>query len=630
MAVDFITLINAFRDSVPVDGIIEQSLHTAYNLVQKGDIQTAQSVLKYINVPEPLKQQIMSPSLAGAGNQGLAGSLNLMPEIVGQNSTPPLPQPEQSKKVFDVDMTQSLNNADELAVPVFSFTDTSLHQTVPVPPMDETVPAFVATATSDAAFTAVDKSSQNHIDTSNQQVTAEPVSLVITQPLGVDSSEQRNIELAKAFDAALSAPDPTKEFIPDSKPLILNANEPMVAKNTQTSQMVDPHTNAPHKRAAMYSDIFASARDVKANEPSVPSTSVEPDLQVIHTYAEPQQSVFAQNADKSKKSSEGEKTVSLFTTYVNKIISMQDVSLYESALAQWKNIESRFPDYRVYHPEVWLELQKKITQIQQALQNPEQQPSTDAELATVASPITISNEKTESSDADADPDTEQTVTIKTEIPVVAPIPEIKTEQPASTDIDHIAVHDTLFTTPHPDAVSRNIAETVVEPITADSETLFGASEPVHISNQSEIVSTENTDRLEKTVSPPELTNVTENGFLFSGDKTTTVPIDVQSTKITVPVHTYILPVAIAESADFVLLPSTVLASGMQIKTGITITGDSIYRVRDIVRYNSTGEIMILFTDEIHDYPIPASDLDTALSSPDTNPDIFFKSYSKVL
>lgn len=74
------------------------------------------------------------------------------------------------------------------------------------------------------------------------------------------------------------------------------------------------------------------------------------------------------------------------------------------------------------------------------------------------------------------------------------------------------------------------------------------------------------------------------------------------------------------------LDSVVLSDDVTVVKNMTITGNSVFRIKKI--YEDSSGAHIVFTDEIREYDVPGPDLLVALSDAQTKPDEFFIKYSK--
>ncbi len=574
MNTSFETLLSAFSEHIPPNSIVEQSLRTVYDLIKKGDTITAQSILRYINVPEALKSQLLGlnteekntpPNVSAKDSDGKAFSSELLATA----------QPETITKESDDD------------IPIKK--DTTIPS--PLSSIDTSVSAPAPLSDLDSAFAAV-----------TREVHTEPVPVKTNPPPGTDP----------------------------------NANVPLLDLATQKQikdKQAPPEPTAvlSQDRQELFQDIFSGVRVADAEHPSQPTVDTSIPVSVIHTYAESEPSAFAERMQNRQDSEKGSKIFSVFEKFLSRAEGVNDIDVMDSALRQWENVNQQYPEYKTFHAIEWNSMNSRIQKI-----------SENKNL--ISSTILVADTAT---DLPIPPkETLRTETYK-DIPIVK-------ESTESYDmVDTLSVDTILAPEPVPEAIetipltwepspemvtqiqdpvesqqipmSTVVDTTSVEPYdilnTVSVDTIL-APEPVPLVQPDS--QDDDSEYFDMTALGSDETNplATKSDTQPANAYANVFP-DHQDIK---PLSTQAEPIVDSPPLDTIInqLESTTLPSGIVIKRNLTITGDSVYRVRDIEQKGNS--VNVIFTDEVHTFTVPLIELDNALNSSTTDPDVFFNQY----
>jgi hypothetical protein len=329
MNISFDTLMSAFSEHVPPNSIIEQSLRTVYDLVAKGDAVTAQSILRYVNVPDALKAQLLNLTSTA---------------LVHEDSKYTQPSLDSSLHDEMSNLSSSSSNSESLTAMTVDDDDD-----LPIPIRSQVATEDATTETpSDLSrvFDAVTKDSEQEVD--------------LPQPIQTQEKESS---------------EPIKDVSLDTVPLLDLATQKETEKGREDRQVQNPTEALPHERNELFADVFRGVQTAGAITPSVPTVDTSQAIPVIHTYAEPEASTFQRDHAQKVESNKGEKIFSLFVAYLSKVESMNDGELRASAVRQWQQMNETYPEYRKYHESEWNEMTGRVQKLSGASKEEMQQPS---------------------------------------------------------------------------------------------------------------------------------------------------------------------------------------------------------------------------------------------------------------
>lgn len=384
MKPDIDTLLASFQGQFEPGSIVEQSIRTAYDQVHKGNILVAQSILKYLAVPESLKNQILGNQAVVQSQPNPHFSDTPLQIVTPTNPTPPQEPPAPVPKTTP-DIPQKPSNIDlhTNQTPTMPAvwdaifvsptnntvagmpTLTNTKQTLPVPKkpviITENKSSTIGTQTSNLSVSStkttgtaaysIPRKAPTTTDTPTAQTTP-----ALEQPRSLDvvweAFAKQNIEqntpitpgevITNALTATVSNPAGTT-VAPSG---LFTEN---LSTQTSTTSPADPHLAPPGKRADAFDALLARARTTNA---TVASGKIAPDAQIplIHTYAEPtpgRERTMVSTADTAR----AEKLFSQAQTYLEKALADGSPEMIQSAQRAVANLYARYPFYREHKPE---------------------------------------------------------------------------------------------------------------------------------------------------------------------------------------------------------------------------------------------------------------------------------------
>ena len=307
MNTSFDTLISAFSDHIPPNSIVEQSLRAVYDLMIKGDTVTAQSILRYINVPDALKSQLL----------GLNNS------VIAMSGLPLLTHPSLNDKSMMeaiIGKERGMEQINEIIHKSFDSIDDT-DDAIPIKSKDQNT-EVLDTSIRDAFDTIKNDNEQKYISSATQGNPVEEP----TMPL-LDLATQQELEKKKQHEKK------------------------------------DPIDVPSHQRNELFADVFSHIQRGDAQTPSQPTVDTSQSIPIIHTYAEPEESHFQHDIAQKASLGKSIKVFDIFQKYITKAELLGDSEINTSVLKQWDDMNTQYPEYREHYSGEWNGLAARVAKM---------------------------------------------------------------------------------------------------------------------------------------------------------------------------------------------------------------------------------------------------------------------------